>query len=323
MQFAPAIYEHAARLIDKTPWEVSRDSELLFLAHAEAFRTYHHRPIVVGIDIYNVEAEAYGAALEKPDGNAIPAVSAHLCRSAADIMGLPLLDPAEAGRIPMIVRTAARLATEFPESDVRVPVSGSFSIAANLIGFENLLCETFSEPESVKKALEHLARTQIAFCEAAKASGVDIVVFETSATPPLISPRLFREVVLPPLTTVVQEASRIVGHPAALISGGDTYPILDCLIETGAGFLICPSETDQEAFMDKLSAHPNVAVRVSMDPQLLAAGNLEGVFREADRIMDLIGNRDNAAVGAGVIPYETDPKTVLKAMEYVRSKVRD
>ncbi len=319
MQFAPAIYEHAARLIDKTPWEVSRDSELLFQAHAEAFRIYHHRPIVVGIDVYNVEAEAYGAALTEPDGNAIPAVSAHLCRSATDIMSLPVLDPAENGRIPMILKTAARLATTFPEADVRVPVSGPFSIAANLMGFENLLCETFSEPESVKKALQHLAKDQIAFCETAKASGVDIVVFETSATPPLISPRFFREVVLPALATVVREAGRMVGHPAALISGGNTYPILDCLIETGAGFLICPSETNQEAFMDKLSEHPNIVVRVSMNPQLLASGNLEGIFREADRIIDLIGNRENTTIGAGVIPYETDPEVVLKTMEYVRS----
>jgi uroporphyrinogen decarboxylase len=317
MQFAPAVYEHAARLIDRSPWKVSRDPDLLFRAHAEAYRTYGHRPVVVGIDIYNLEAEACGATVAEPEGNAVPAVSGHVCSSAADIMDLPPLDPGRDGRVPMVIETAGRLAREFPEADVRVPVSGCFSVAANLAGFENLLFESVSDPESVGKALEHLARGQVAFCEEAESAGVGITVFETAAAPPMISPALFREIVLPSLKEVMGEAGRIVGRPVSLIVGGDTCPILDCLLETNPGFLICPSETDQNAFMETLRERPEIAARVSMDPQLLAAGDLEGIYREADRIMDLIADRENTTVGAGVIPYETDPGVVLKAMEYV------
>ena len=40
MDFSPSVYEHAAFLIDRTPWDVSRDADLLFEAHAEAFRRY-------------------------------------------------------------------------------------------------------------------------------------------------------------------------------------------------------------------------------------------------------------------------------------------
>jgi hypothetical protein len=86
----------------------------------------------VGIDVYNVEAEASGAVLAEPEGNAIPACAAHPCGSAADIVRLPALDPARDGRVPMVVKTAARLAVEFADADVRVPVSGPFSIAVNL-----------------------------------------------------------------------------------------------------------------------------------------------------------------------------------------------
>ncbi len=317
MQFAPAVYEHAARLIDRSPWEVSRDPELLFRAHAEAYRTYRHRPVVVGIDIYNLEAEAYGASVAEPEGNAVPAVSGYVCGSAADIMRLSPLDPAKDGRVPMVIETARRLAAEFPEADVRVPVSGCFSVAANLTGFEALLFGAVSEPASVGEALSHLVRGQVAFCADAASAGFGVTVFETAAAPPMISPALFREIVLPALKILVGEAGRIIGRPASLIVGGDAYPILDCLLETRPGFLICPSETDQEAFMETLRAHPHIAARVSMNPQLLAAGDLEGIRREADRIMDLIGDRENTTVGAGVIPYETDPEIVLKAMEYV------
>jgi hypothetical protein len=36
MDISPSVYEHAAALIGRTPWEVSRDPELLYAAHAEA-----------------------------------------------------------------------------------------------------------------------------------------------------------------------------------------------------------------------------------------------------------------------------------------------
>ena len=75
MDFCPSVYEHAARVIGRTPWELSRDGGLLAAGHIEAFRLYSHRPVVVGIDIYNLEAEAYGAIVRQASGNGIPAVT--------------------------------------------------------------------------------------------------------------------------------------------------------------------------------------------------------------------------------------------------------
>jgi uroporphyrinogen decarboxylase len=322
MEFAPAIYEHAARLIGKTPWEVSRDPELLFRAHAEAFRTYRHRPVVVGIDIYNLEAEAYGAVVDQPDGHGIPAVSRHPCRSAADLLRLAPFDPSRHGRIPMFIRVARRLADTFPEADVRVPVSGPFSVASNLVGFEDLLCEVASDPASIRQALSHLVEGQLGFCREIQARGVGVTLFESAATPPMLSPEAFASVELPALRALVAGASAIFGKPIACVMGGNTYPILDSLLSTGVGYVICPPETDQKAFLEKLRDHPQVAVRMSMNPRLIATGDLDGIRREVDRLLDLVGDRPNASIGAGVIPYETDPEVVLQAQEYVRERVK-
>ena len=49
----------------------------------------------------------------------------------------------------MALRAAARLAAEFPEAQVRVPVSGPFSIASSLVGFETLLCDVAADPDAV------------------------------------------------------------------------------------------------------------------------------------------------------------------------------
>jgi hypothetical protein len=48
------IFEHAAALIGRTPWEVSRDAELLFQAHAAAYRLYRHQPLIAAIDHDNL-----------------------------------------------------------------------------------------------------------------------------------------------------------------------------------------------------------------------------------------------------------------------------
>ena len=75
MELSPSVYEHAAAVIGLPPWEVSRDPELLFRAHAESHRLYRQTPIMPGIDIYNLEAEAYGAVVENPGGFGIPAIA--------------------------------------------------------------------------------------------------------------------------------------------------------------------------------------------------------------------------------------------------------
>ncbi len=81
--FTPAVYEHAARFVGRTPAEVSRDAELLFQAHRGAYLEYRHQPIAVGIDIYNLEAEAYGAKVESGRGRRHPS---HL-PAVADLAG--------------------------------------------------------------------------------------------------------------------------------------------------------------------------------------------------------------------------------------------
>jgi hypothetical protein len=106
MNFTPAVYEHAARLIGVTPWQASRDQNLMIQGHAAAFRRYHHVPVVAGIDIYNLEPEALGAVIEEPAGNGIPSIKAHPCGAVDEIPELTPFDPRRDGRIPMVIEAA-------------------------------------------------------------------------------------------------------------------------------------------------------------------------------------------------------------------------
>jgi uroporphyrinogen decarboxylase len=320
VQFSPSVYEHAARVIGKDPWEVSRNGRLLSKAHIEAFRLYNHYPVVIGIDIYNLEAEAYGAVVDRPSGTGVPAISRHPYSKAKELISLEPFNPKTDGRIPMVIEAAGSVADECPGADVRVPLSGPFSLATNLMGFENLLCEIQTGPDLVADALEHLVAGQAEFCKEIVRQGLDIAFFESGAVPPLMSPDNFRDIELGPLKKVMEETSAIAGHPVPCIIGGDTLPILDYILQTGTGYVCCPAKTNQQKFMEVMRVHPEVTVRINMDPGPITSKNFSEVEKEVDRVLELANNREKVCIGTGCLPFETDPEAVLKTKEYILSK---
>lgn len=316
ISFMPSIYEHAAAVIGRSPWELSRDENLMWQGHAAAENLYHHSPIIVGVDIYNLEAEAYGCVVERPDGNGIPAISTPLYGSLDEARSLEPFDPHSAGRIPMILSAARRLAAQFPDVPVCIPVSGPFSVATSLRG-PGLFEDVALEPQGTQQFLRSLVEGQVRFARAVVESGLDVAFFESAAAPPLLSPGQFRQVELPALKLAMARVGEAAGHPVPCIIGGDTKPILDAILDTGTGFVICPAETDQKAFMAAFGDRPDVKVRINLDPHTVAAGTHERIRREIDRILALADGRPNVLLGTGAAPYETPPANILFIQEYV------
>ena len=78
--FVPSIYEHGAAVLGRSPGEVSRDADLMARAAVESYRRYAHDLVTVGIDIYNVEAEAWGCAVSRGEGTSVPGVTSQAKR---------------------------------------------------------------------------------------------------------------------------------------------------------------------------------------------------------------------------------------------------
>jgi uroporphyrinogen decarboxylase len=316
--FTPVVYEHAARFTGRTPWEVSRDPELLFAGHRAAYLEYRHQVIAVGIDIYNLEAEAYGAQIKPPDDDAIPAIHQPLLSSLEEGLELPPFRPESDGRIAMVLGVGQRLKREFPEADVRIPVAGPFSIAFNLRGI-NALCEdAILNPETTARFLLRLAENQSVLCRAVARAGLDVAFFESAAAPPLLSPRQFREVELPALRRIMAVAAECLGHPVPCIMGGNTYPILDALLSTGTNYLACNVETNQAAFVESVTrTHPQVKVRVNLDPGIVTCHEPERIYRAIDRVLEMTGGRPQCVMGTGAMPLETPPENIRLIRQYL------
>jgi uroporphyrinogen decarboxylase len=316
--FTPVVYEHAARFVGRSPWDVSRDPELMFAAHRAAYLEYRQQVISVAIDIYNLEAEAYGARVTASTPDAIPAIHTPLLTSLDEGIALKPFDPERDGRIAMLIGVAQRLRREFPEADVRLPVGGPFSIAFNLRGINALCLDAALEPEKLARMLMRLAENQAVLCRAVARAGLDVAFFESAAAPPILSPRQFHELEMPALRRVLEIASECVGHPVPCISGGNTFPVLDDILSTGTNYLCCNVETNQAAFVERVwRTHPHVKIRMNLDPGVVACHDPQRIYRAIDYVLSIAAGRDNCVMGTGAMPLETPPENIRLIREYL------
>ena len=315
MPLCCAIYEHAAACLGETPWRVSRAAELLFRAHAAAYRRYRHTPVVVGIDVYHVEAEADGAVVVDGGGMSVPALPRPPLVEVAQMLALPPRDP-RAGRLPLVLEAGQRLRAAFPEADVRIPVTGPFTLAAMLAGLEPLLEALALEPDTVAAALSALAARQRGWVEAITAAGLGVIVFESAASPPMLSPAQARGITLPALAALLRDVRALSGAGGMLIQGGDIAPIAADFAGLPVAHLLCPAETDQAAFLAGMAARPAVTVRVNMAAGVIAAPSWPPIQRELDRLRALAARHPAATPGTGVVPYATPEENIRRACAY-------
>lgn len=311
--FVPAVYEHKAALVGRTPSAVARDGRLLFASLRREAEIYGPDVLTVGIDVYNVEAEALGAPVRYFDEtNDVPSVSAPVLKGLADVARLALPDPERDGRMPLFLAAAEdTVAGMGRESVVRGAVTGPFSLACALAGDENLLVGSLENPGAVREILVFAARVATAYGTAFLRRGAEVVLFDSKASPAVASPRVFRELILPAYRDIVMPGLKAAGAGwLPLIIGGDTTPVLEELVKTGATQLLCDAGADIRRFRDACR-EARLAVRVSVDARLVHRGTEPEIRDAALRLLKAAGREPGLLFGCGVVAYDTPPGHVL------------
>jgi uroporphyrinogen decarboxylase len=311
--FVPAVYEHKAALIGRTPSEVCRDGGLLEEALLAELAVYDPDIVTVGVDVYNVEAEALGCRVRYfEDSSDVPAVASALPKGVSGLDKLEVPDPERAGRMPLLLRTAGRLHLEKgAEMVVRGALTGPFSLACALLGTEEVLVGTVEDPGSIRRLLDFCGRVTVAFGRAFLARGAAVVIFDSKASPGAASPRVFHEFVLPVYRELVMPSLAAAGaRHVPLIIGGNTTPILEDLLRTGAGQLLCDAGSDVEAFK-KRCGEERRPFRISVDARLVHRGRPDEVRAEALRLLGAAKGQPGLLFGCGVVAYDTPTENVL------------
>ncbi len=315
--FVPAVYEHKARLIGRSPSEVCRNPDLLLEALEAELEAYDPDALTVGLEFYNVEAEAAGCEVRyfgrSPD---VPAVAGPILEGPQGLGRLRRPDPERDGRMPLFVEAAARFErSRGRDLVVRGAVTGPFSLACALAGTEEVLVATVEDPAFVRELLGFAAGVAVDFGKAFLARGVEPILFDSKATPGVASPRVFRELVLPAYRDLVIPALRGAGaRMLPLIIGGDTTPILEDLLATGAGQLLCDAGADLDLFL-KRCGDERRPFRASVDARLVHTGRPDAVRGEARRLLSRIAGRPGLLFGCGVVAYDCDPRNVRALRE--------
>jgi len=315
--FVPAVYEHKARLIGRSPSEVCRSVDLLLEALDKELEVYDPDVLTVGVDVYNVEAEAVGCEVRyfgsSPD---VPAVAAPILTGPGGLGRLRRPDPGRDGRMPLLIEAAGQMEQAVGGGIVvRGAVTGPFSLACALAGTEDVLVATIEDPGFVHDLLAFAAQVTVDFGTAFLAKGVEPVLFDSKATPGAASPHVFREFILPAYRDrVIPELRRAGARTLPLIIGGDTTPILEDLLQTGACQLLCDAGADLGLFARRCREERR-ALRASVDARLVHAGPPGKIREEARGILRRMVGQPGLLFGCGVVAYDCDPRNVLALRE--------
>jgi len=311
--FVPAIYEHKGALIGKSPSQICRNAEFLSAGLKKELETYDPDMLVIGIDVYNVEAEALGCQVVYfEDSNDVPGIVEPIIHSRAGLARLGIADPETEGRMPVYLEVAERVRSEIGSDIIlRGAVTGPYSMAAELVGAEQFVLLTVEDPEFSRHVLEFCSRMTVEFGKAFLRRGVEPIIFDSRATPMLASPRVVRQLLIPVYRDyVLPELKAAGGRFLPLIIGGNTTSIIDDLIATGATQFLSDYPANLKKWCDRALAE-RVPVRANVDALLVNRGPASSVRRQALEILKDHYDHPGFLLGCGIVAYDGNREHVM------------
>lgn len=312
--FVPSIYEHGAAVLGKSPGEVSRDAALMAQAAIDSYRRYQHDLVTVGIDIYNIEAEAWGCKLSGGEGTSIPGVITHPLADTAELdpFRLPEPVPGQGNRLNLFVDAVEKVTAEIGD-DVWVYgcLGGPFSQAVELRGFDNLVMDMYSTPDRVHELMERFAHVTLEHARRVSEAGAGIYLYESWATVPLITVDIFKEYVTPWNKVIVQAIkSDYNTPPPAVIMGGNVTQLAELFIDMGVSLVAADYLTDFEVLRKKFAGQ-NIIVRGCVDPKMIERGDWDGIETMVKQLREKSQGLHNFVWGCGCVSYDTSAKHLL------------
>ncbi|VAX19572.1 hypothetical protein MNBD_NITROSPINAE04-2170 [hydrothermal vent metagenome] len=258
--------------------EVHRDPELMAKAAVAMYREYGFECAVIPFD-FAVEAEALGSKPNFYDGEdqvLYPTIKEKAIKDVGELV-IPD-DLANAARIP-VVTEAIKIARAALGDEVAIGtyILGPFTLAGQLKELDDLLEESFTEPEKTNELLEKLSDIIIDIFNLYRDAGADYFTLrEMGATSDVLSPKSFNSLVKPHLLKIIDKMPR----PNILHICGNTNYIVGDMAKCGADAISVDHKNELLVSREKIG--PDVVMFSGFDPiKVLHQGKLEDVRPEA------------------------------------------
>jgi [methyl-Co(III) methanol-specific corrinoid protein]:coenzyme M methyltransferase len=228
------------------------DAKMMADTAASTYKSFGFECGVVPVDLC-VEAEALGCVINvypHAEGILYPTIKEKLIHNEDEMDVKIPADLATRGRIPLL-KEAIRLLQADIGNEVAIGsyVLGPFTLAGQIMELNDLLKLSFKKPDKVAKLLDVMADAIIVVAKEYEKAGVDyLTVREMGATSDVLSPRVFRNLILPPLQKIMKE----IKIYSVLHICGKTNDIVPSMVEAGPTAISVEQKNDVAETRKKL-----------------------------------------------------------------------
>ncbi|MCT8977323.1 uroporphyrinogen decarboxylase family protein [Clostridium sp. CX1] len=263
--------------IGVTAREYYHSAELMANLEIALFKRLRHDGVSISTSLRGV-AEAMGAKVGYPDYGVSYLIEPAI-KSVDEIESLKVVNPLKDGNLPTLIE-AIRLTRDalMDEVDVGAAMSGPFSVAASVVGTENLLKWMVKYPERVHTLMEIVAESNNRYIEEVAKLGVSIGFADPVSSNSLISPKQFREFSLPALKKNINKIKEKTGSAPGIHICGKSRGIWEDVVNAGvSNFSIDNAEDLEEA---KEIMGDRVVITGNVPPvEAVYSGSKEDIFR--------------------------------------------
>ena len=285
------------------------DAKMMAAAAASTYKLFGFECGVAPFDLC-IEAEALGCEINvyaHSEDLLYPTIKKKLVHNEAEMDLAVPADLIKRGRIPLLLDVIKLMKSDIGnKAAVGSYVLGPFTLAGQVMELNDLLKLSFKKPDKIGRLLDTLSGVIIQVAQAYEKAGVDyITVREMGATSDVLSPRVFKSLILPYLMRIFGKLT----IPTVLHICGKTNDIVPFMAESGTKAISVDQKNDVAETRKKLG--PKALVFGNYDPyNVLVAGTPDLVRATVRKCMD----DGVSAVWPGCDIWPTVPADNFKAM---------
>ena len=308
----------AAQAFGRPFSETFRDGELLAQSMLDAWREFGHDMILLENGT-GCNAEACGAHVTYRD-DASPVADEPLITSLDQVADLVVPDPEKTFPMSEILKATRILSREIGDQAwiVARADQGPFDLASQLFGIEGLMMAmAMGETDGVNALLSYSREVTTRYAYALMdAGGRSTSIGEPVSGPGLISPRDYKAFAMPQQRQLVEDVAAHGGVVANHICG-DTIPIFEDFLSTGAQILEIDHVTDKQQAKDM--ARGRACLLGTLDTNTITLGTPSDVMDEAREAIEILAPDSGFILGPGcALGPETPADNVHVLIEAAR-----
>ena len=178
------------------------------------------------------------------------------------------------------------------------------------MGAEEFFLCCWDNPDVSRRVLRYSTDIIREFGKAYVDIGADVILFDSQASPELLSPQMYADYVMPFTRELVEYFNELGVRDVPLIIGGKTTTIIDSIIGTGANNLLCDFTADWDKWASRCRESAR-ALRRNISPSFVQTASSEEIYEFAQQIVAEGNDLPGFIMGTAVVPYGTPTENLL------------